>query len=129
VRANALVPVALLAVTGCAGGHQQSDASPSPQGSPEALRSCEVRELSLDGADVVVQANADGTPASIVVIRAPSDDVRVKAFQDARKEFGDPNPDPRTQLRAYKDGLTQLTDMCGRPVMPSATPAATASPS
>ena len=88
-----------------------------------------MRELSLDGADLVVQANADGTPASIVVIRAPSDDVRARAFQDARKEFGDPNPDPRTQVRDYKDGLTQLTDMCGRPVMPSATPAATSSPS
>jgi len=129
VRANALVPVALIAIAGCNGGHEQSNASPSPPSSPDALRSCEVRELSLDGADLVVQANADGTPASIVVIRAPSDDARAKAFQDARKEFGDPNPDPRTQLRDYKDGLTQLTDMCGRPVMPSATPAATASPS
>ncbi len=129
MRAHALVPVALIAIAGCAGGHEQSDASPSPQSAADALRSCEVREFSLDGADLVVQANADGTPASIVVIRAPSDDVRAKAFQDARKEFGDPVPDPRTQVRDYKDGLTQLTDMCGRPVMPSATPAATASPS
>jgi len=129
VRANALVPVALIALAGCAGGHGQSDASPSPETSPDALRSCEVRELSLDGADLVVQANADGTPASIVVVRAPSEEIRVKAFQDARKDFGDPSPDPRTQVRAYKDGLTQLTDMCGRPVMPSPSPGATASPS
>jgi hypothetical protein len=128
VRANDLVPIALIAIAGCAGGHEQSDASPSPSSSPDALRSCEVRELSVDGADLVVQANADGTPASIVVVRAPSDDVRIKAFQDARTDFGDPNPDPRTEIRAYKDGLTQLTDMCGRPVMPSATPSSSASP-
>jgi hypothetical protein len=88
-----------------------------------------VREFTLDGADLVVQANVDGTPASIVVVRAPTDDVRVKAFQDARKDFGDPNPDPRTQVRGFKDGLTQLTDLCGRPVMPNASPGATASPS
>ncbi|MGD0967913.1 MAG: hypothetical protein ABR949_06460 [Candidatus Aquilonibacter sp.] len=129
MRAYDLVPVALIAIAGCAGGHEQSDTSPSPQSSPEALRSCEVREFSLDGADLVVQANADGTPASIVVVRAPSDDARIKAFQDARTAFGDPHADPRTEVRDYKDGLTQLTDMCGRPVMPSATPGATASPS
>lgn len=88
-----------------------------------------MRELSLDGADLVVQANVDGTPASIVVVRAPSEDVRVQAFQDARKYFGDPKPDARTEIRQIKDGLTQLTDLCGRPVMPNVTPAATASPS
>jgi hypothetical protein len=129
VRTYALVPVALL-LTNCSGGRstETSSPSPSPQGSPAALHSCEVREFSLDGADLVVQANADGTPASIVVIRAPNDDVRVKAFQDARADFGDPRPDTRTQLRQFKDGLTQLTDLCGRPVMPSATPSATDSP-
>jgi len=118
VRTNALLSVALFAIAGCAGGHTDSDASPSPADSPAPLRSCEVREFTLDGAELVVQANADGTPASIVVVRAPSDDVRAKAFQDARKDFGDPSPDPRTEIRDYKDGLTQLTDMCGRPVMP-----------
>ena len=81
-----------------------------------------MRELTLDGADLVVQANADGTPASITVIHAADDEVRAKAFQDARADFGDPRPDTRTQVRDYKDGLTQLTDMCGRPVMPNASP-------
>jgi hypothetical protein len=118
VRANALVPVALIAIAGCAGSHAQNNASPSPTSSPDALRSCEERELTLDGADLVVQANADGTPASIVVIRAPDEEARVQAFQDARKDFGDPKPDPRTEVRQIKDGLTQLTDLCGRPVMP-----------
>jgi hypothetical protein len=118
VRANALVPVALIAIAGCARGHAQSNASPSPTSSPDALRSCEEREITLDGADLVVQANADGTPASIVVIRAPNEEARVQAFEDARKDFGDPKPDPRTEVRQIKDGLTQLTDFCGRPVMP-----------
>jgi hypothetical protein len=84
--------------------------------------------MSLDGADLVVQANVDGSVASIVVIRAPDDHARAKAFQDARKAFGDPRPDTRTQMHQFKDGLSQLTDLCGRPVMPNATPAATASP-
>lgn len=119
MRANALVPVAFIAVAACAGGHADTNASPSPSATPDALRSCEIREFSLDGADLVVQANADGTPASIVVVRAPSDDVRARAFEDARKDFGDPRPDPRTEVRQYKDGLTQLTDLCGRPVMPT----------
>jgi hypothetical protein len=118
VRANALVPVAFIAIAGCAGGHAESGASPSPTSSPDALQSCEERELTLDGADLVVQANADGTPASIVVIHAPDEEARVQAFQDARKDFGDPKPDPRTEVRQIKDGLTQLTDLCGRPVMP-----------
>jgi len=86
----------------------------------------------MDGADLIAQANADGTPAAITVVRAPNDDVRVKAFQDARKLFGDPKPDTRTQTRQYKWGMIQVTDMCGRPVMPgafdSASPAATQTP-
>jgi len=93
------------------------------------LRSCEVRALSLDGADVIVDANADGSAASIVVVHAPDKAARSKAYDDAVHDFGDPHPDTRTQMRQFKDGLTRLTDYCGRPVMPSATPSATASPS
>jgi len=91
------------------------------------LQSCETRELSLDGANLVVQANVDQTPASIIVVRAPDDDTRAKAFQDARKLFGDPHPDDRTQSRQYKWGLVQVVDMCGRPVMASPVPAVTPS--
>jgi len=127
VRANDLVLVALIVPAGCAGGHTAQSTSPSPQPTLAALHSCEIREFSLDGADLVVQANADGTPASIVVVRAPDDEARIKAFQDARKAFGDPKPDPRTQILQLRDGLTQLTDMCGRPVMASPTPAASSS--
>jgi len=127
VRANALVSVTLLVLAGCAGGHARSDGSPSPQPSPDKLRSCETRELTLDGADVVVQANVDGSAASIVVVRAPSDDAREKALDDARDDFGDPSPDTRTKVEQIKDGLTQVTDLCGRPVVPSASPGATPS--
>jgi hypothetical protein len=84
--------------------------------------------LSLDGADLIVQANVDQTPASIIVVRAPDDDTRAKAFADARKIFGDPHPDTRTETRQYKWGLIQLTDECGRPVGPSATPTQAPSP-
>jgi hypothetical protein len=129
VRANALVPVTLLLLSACTGSRaSDASASPSPQASPAALHSCEERELTLDGADVVVEANLDATLASIVVIHAPSEDARIRAFAQARADFGDPRPDTRTQVRQIKDGLTQLTDMCGRPVMPSPTPSAPASP-
>jgi hypothetical protein len=84
--------------------------------------------MNVDGAELFVQANADATPAQILVLSAPDDDARAKAYQDARKLFGDPRPDPRTQQRQYKLGLVQTTDMCGRPVMPSPSPSPTQSP-
>ena len=125
MRAHALLPVAsiaLLCCVACSGAHADSSASASSQPSPDKLRSCETRALTLDGADLVVTANVDGTPASIVVVRAPSDDVKTKALADARTDFGQPQPDARTQTRPLKDGLTQMTDLCGRPVIPSPSP-------
>ncbi len=76
----------------------------------------------MDGVDLFVQANADATPAQILILSAPDDEARAKAYQEARKFFGDPHPDTRTQTRQYKLGLTQVTDLCGRPVMPSPSP-------
>lgn len=112
-----------LALLAACSGHAQNDASPAPNATPSPLAACEIRELNLDGADLVVQANLDGTAASITVVKSPDDDVRTKAFQDAVKFFGTPRPDTRTQTRQYKWGLTQLTDMCGRPVIGSPSPA------
>lgn len=86
------------------------------------LRSCEEREITLDGAQLFIIANVDATPSQIVVLHAPNPDVRAKAYQHARAIFGDPHPDLRTQTRQYKWGMVQLTDMCGRPVMPSPSP-------
>jgi hypothetical protein len=127
MRPPRLVPtLALILASACARGHAASSSSPAPLDSPAPLRPCETRELSLDGARLVVQANADGTPASIVVVRAPSSDLAAKAFQTAESDFGVPHPDTRTSLRQFKWGLMQLTDECGRPVMPAPSP--TASP-
>ena len=81
-----------------------------------------MRTLTLEGAELVVQANADQSVASIVVVKAPSEDARAQAYQDAERIFGTPQPDTRTQTRQLKDGLVQITDLCGRPVLPSATP-------
>ena len=86
------------------------------------LRSCEERRLNIDGAELFIQANVDSTPAQILILSAPDDESRAKAYQEARKLFGDPHADTRTQTRQYKLGLTQVTDMCGRPVMPSSSP-------
>ena len=124
MRTYALVPIAALLIS-CGGGAQtRATSSPAAGATPLPLQSCESRELSLDGADLVVQSNVDHTLASIVVIRAPDDDARAKAFEDARKYFGDPHPDDRKQSRQFKWGLTQIVDMCGRPVMPASSPSA-----
>jgi hypothetical protein len=129
VRAHAVLPIALASLVACAGSHAESSASSSPTASPSPLRSCEIREFSLDGADLVVQANVDGTAASIVIVHASDDDARAKAYADAVKDFGDPAPDTRTQMRQLKDGLMQPADLCGRPIiMPSPSPSANASP-
>ncbi len=128
MRTHALFSVTLLAFTACANAQRAADSSPVPVASPSPLLSCETRELTLDGANLVVQANVDQTVASITIVRAPDEDTRAKAFNDARKIFGDPHLDTRTQTRQYKWGMVQLTDMCGRPVMPPATATATPSP-
>jgi hypothetical protein len=129
MRAPTLVcAVALLALSACAAQRAQATSSPDATRSPVPLQACETRELTMDGADLVIQANVDQTVASILVVRAPDDDARAKAFEDARKVFGDPRPDNRTQSRQYKWGLTQLVDMCGRPVMPSNASSPTPSP-
>src|SRR5215469_13387226 len=127
MRTHAFVSIALLALCACGSQASDSQASPSPEGSPAPLAACEQRQTELDGATILVQANLDHTPAQIVILSAPNDDVRAKAYQDARKYFGDPHPDTRAQTRQYKYGLVQLTDMCGRPVMPSTSPSPQAS--
>jgi SOS-response transcriptional repressor LexA len=87
-----------------------------------------VRTLTLDGAEIVVQANADGTPASIVVVHAPDEATSERAQADASRYFGEPKPDTRTRIQGIKDGLSQVTDYCGRPVIPTATPSVSPSP-
>jgi hypothetical protein len=112
----------LVAPAACAGHASSSNASSSPPASPAPLQSCETRTIAIDGVDVVVHANADQSVASIVVIDAPDPSVRERAYADAVHDFGTPSPDTRTQTHQFKDGLVEITDMCGRPVHPTATP-------
>ena len=113
MRTNAALSIVLLLVS-CA-GRSSATTSPSPSSTPPPLQSCEVRTIELDGAELVVQANADQTVASIVVVKAPDDASRSHAYDDAVRIFGAPRPDTRTQMRQLKDGLSELTDYCGRP--------------
>jgi hypothetical protein len=126
VRTYAVLSIALL-LTSCA-GRASSSSSPTPEPTPLPLRSCEVRTLNLDGAELVVQANVDDSVASIVVVHAPDEATSERAYDDAKRYFGTPQPDTRTRIEQIKDGLSQMTDLCGRPVVPGATPSISPSP-
>lgn len=106
-------------LSACAGGRgAETAASPSPLATQAPLRSCETREVTLDGADVVVQANVDRTLGAIAVVRADDDAARERASQTASRLFGEPHPDTRTMQRPSKWGLVTITDPCGRLVSP-----------
>ena len=96
--------------------------------SPAPLQSCETRELTIDGADIVVHANPDATLGSAVVLRAPSEDARTAAVADVQRLFGTLAPDTRTVTTLNKWGVPVLTDPCGRPMTLSASPAPLESP-
>lgn len=117
MRTRAVVSIAFV-LASCA-GRTSSQSSPTPSPTPAPLQSCETRALALDGAELVVEANADNSVASIVVVRAPDDATRERAYDDAVHDFGQPNRDTRTKVTQMKDGLAQVTDLCGRPVIPS----------
>ena len=125
MRTNPYVQLTLLLlVTGCAAHqHPASDASPLP--SPAPLQSCETRELTVDGADVVVHANIDSTLGSAVVLRAPSEDARTAALADVQRFFGTLSPETRTVTTLNKWGVPLVTDPCGRPVEPTPSPSST----
>lgn len=87
--------------------------------------------MTLDGVDLLVQANVDGTPGTVTVLRAPDDAAAQRALSDERKAFGEAHRDMRVQTQQFKDGLVRITDMCGNfaTYPPSATPSAAPSPS
>jgi len=110
-----------LALGACGSGSTSSQTSSAA--TPEPLISCESRTLTLDGIDLELDANVDGTLAEIAVTtQSPPETDREKAVADAKKLFGDPHPDPRTTTRPWRLGLIRKTDMCGRPLVPEATP-------
>ena len=121
MRTHVLVLLTLAAVAGCGGNRAQSSAEASP--SPSPLRACETREVTLDGVDMVLQANIDGTPSSMTIVHAADRDAQDKAVEEARKLFGAPHPDARTMTHQSKWGIVEITDPCGRPVtIPSTSP-------
>lgn len=79
------------------------------------MRSCESREIVVDGVDMVVLANVDGSVDRVTVLNSPSDDATTKALDDEKKMFGETHPDVRTQTQQFKDGLVRVVDMCGNP--------------
>ncbi len=96
--------------------------------SPSPLASCETRELTIDGADIVVHANLDATLGSAVVLRAPSEDARNAAIADVQRLFGSIVPDTRTVTTLNKWGVPLISDPCGRPVTPAPSTAPSPSP-
>ncbi len=113
MRAYALLSIAL-ALTACSNTQQnRQTASPTPSGSPLPLRTCEARQLTLDGVDLLIVANVDATPGTVTVLHAPDEAAAQKALADEHKLFGQEHRDMRTQSRPWKDGLIQIVDMCG----------------
>lgn len=116
MRTNLFLSLTLLSLTACGAQHQSGGAQSTSAPTPEPLRACENRELTLDGVDMMLQANIDGSTAAITIVRAPDRDAQDKAVEEARKIFGLPHPDERTEQHTSKWGITEVTDPCGRPV-------------
>ncbi len=126
MRTHFFVFIALsTALGGCGSSRNSTESQQAPVGTPSPLRACETRELTLDDTDMILQANIDGTPASITIVHARDTDSQDKAVEEARKLFGAPHPDTRTMTHQSKWGILEITDACGRPVTP---PSATPSP-
>lgn len=123
MRPHLVLLVAICSLVACGGQRQSSDAQASSSASPEPLRACETRAITLDGVDMMLQANIDGSTGAITIVHAADRDAQDKAVEDARKLFGVPHPDTRTMTHQSKWGIIEITDPCGRPVTaPSAAP-------
>lgn len=113
MRFYAQVALALaVATSGCVG---QRHATASDK-DLSALTPCESREITLDGADVLLTSNADSSLASVHVRNAPSESVRRDVLRDVDRTFGTIHIDTETVARSSKWGLTTWTDRCGRPI-------------
>ena len=110
----------VLLVVACSHAHRTAR-TPGPSPSPPPLGSCETRIVDVDGAQAVITSNADGSLASVEIVKAPDAATRVKAIDDATHYFGPVRRDTRVVARQSRWGLTTYTDPCGRPV-PSVTP-------
>lgn len=121
MRPHLVLSLTLLsALYACSGAHASSasNANATATPSPAPLQPCETRELHVDRADLTVEANANATLASVVVVDAPNASAGNDAIKDAERVFGTPSPDPRIIERPWKLGLIQKTDPCGRVIDP-----------
>ena len=115
VKVQIATLTAVFALSACSAS-RSAGADAAPAFAP--LRSCETRELSIDGADVIVVGNADARPGSITV-SGPDERARAEARNAIVRAFGEPSPDPRTFQRQWKYGLVRVTDACGRVILPN----------
>ncbi|MGA8532939.1 MAG: hypothetical protein WB615_02385 [Candidatus Tumulicola sp.] len=114
MRTYALFGITLaFAISGCTGA-RHTESSQNSAVSP--LGSCETRVVTLDGVELVVNANADSSLASVRVIEARSLAARNKVLGTVYRAFGTVRGDSDVVARQSKWGLTTLTDPCGRPV-------------
>jgi hypothetical protein len=120
VRASAVLALVLaVSAAGCSGQRRDGkDAALAP------LTPCESREISFDGADVLLTSNADSTLASVHV-RDSNEAVRRDVLKDVYRTFGSIHIDTDVVARTSKWGLTTWADRCGRPItftVPKQTP-------
>jgi ABC-type Fe3+-hydroxamate transport system substrate-binding protein len=119
VRPNAGLQLAALFTTLlCAACASKSSSDASNQ-TLAPLRACELRAITVDGTDLLIDTNADASLASVTVVRAPNDTARVQALDDVLRHFGPARRDTRTFQRQARLGLSTVTDACGRPVTPN----------
>ena len=121
MRPQALFYLTLAGLAACG---PAAHSEPHSSASPAPLHACESREIRLDDTDIVLQANIDGTLGWITIVRAPDRDAQDAAIEHARKLFGDAHRDTRTLTHQSKWGILEMTDSCGRPVVPTPVPTA-----
>ena len=129
MRARALLVVMLAALLAGCGGQRRNASATSAELSP--LAACESREITLDGADVLLTSNADSSLASVHVRGATNDMDRRDVLKDVYRTFGAIRIDTSVIARTSKWGLTTWTDRCGRPItftVPKQTSPSAASP-
>lgn len=114
MRTIALCSVTVAALlAGCNAAHRNAAASATALA---ALTPCESREITLDGADVLLTANADSSLASVHVVDTAGEPARRKALEDVYRRFGQTRADTAVVAHTTKWGLTTWTDRCGRPI-------------
>jgi hypothetical protein len=115
MRTYALLGMTLtLVLAGCTSSRHVASASHNVPLTP--LGSCETRVVTLDGVDLVLNANADSSLASVRVVKAANGASSREALSAIYRAFGSVRADTDLVARSSKWGLATWTDRCGRPV-------------